>query len=341
MTSDRPRWSRRKYLLASTSVIAASGMAGCSSEGNGDDGNNTGNDDGGNSGNGGNGGSSGGETANAIVGEAVQGDSMELVVRSVERTPEIDEYQQADSGNTFVILRMAVKNAADEYANFSSHFQATLENPQGNAYEASFSATDNPLQSGLLAPGEVTRGDLVFEVPEGDSDLTLSMDLSSFDLFNFSRIQVDLTEEASETGNVEQTLQVDVNSVGDSASHEDVTVTVHNVRIESELGEFSQAGDGMEFVIPEIEVQNGTDEELQVSTLLQMAMKTDTGLSFSGSVSSGQLSQSFSEQQPIPAGDNRRGELAYEVPQDRGQLYWAYNFLNLGSPMKAFWELNA
>lgn len=340
MTSDRTRWSRRKYILASTSVIAASGMAGCSGEGNGDDGNNTGDDNGTDSGNGGDSGSGGGETANAIVGEVVEGEGMELVVRSVERTTQIDDFQEADSGNTFVILRMAVKNTTDEYANFSSHFQATLENPQGNAYEASFSVTDNPLQSGLLASGEITRGDLVFEVPEDDTDLTLSIDLSSFDLFNFSRIEVDLTEEADEAGDIEQSLNVDVNSVGDSVTHEDVTVTVHNVRTETELGEFSQADDGMEYVIPEIEVENGTSEELQVSTLLQMAMKTDTGLSFSTSIDSSELSQTFSEQQPIPAGDNRRGELAYEVPQDREQVYWAYNFLEFSSEMKAFWQLD-
>lgn len=339
MASDEPKLSRRKYIIASSSTIAASGFAGCSESDTGGGDNNTGGGNENSSGGNGGGGSGASKTANAIIGEVVEGDAMELVVRSVERTTQIGEYQEADSGNTFVVLRVAVKNKADDFANFSSHFQATLENPDGVAYEPSFSVTDHPLQSGLLASGEVSRGDMVFEVPEDETDLTLSMDLSSFDLFNFSRIQVDLTEEADTVGDIEQSLNVDVNSVGDSVTHEDVTVTVHNVRTESQLGQYSQADEGHEYVIPEIEVENGTSEELQVSTLLQMAMKTDTGLAFSMSMDSGQLDQKFSEQQPIAPDDNRRGELAYEVPKERGQLYWAYNFLEFNSQMKAFWQL--
>lgn len=342
MTSDEPTWSRRRYVLTGTIALAAGGFAGCgeSDTGNGDGNSGGGNgNDSGNGGDDGDTGSGGGETANAIVGEVVEGDDMELVVRSVERTPQIDEYQEADDGNTFVILRLAVKNKADDFANFSSHFQATLENPDGVAYEASFSVTDNPLQSGLLASGEVTRGDLVFEVPEDDTDLTLNMDLSSFDLFSFSRIEVDLTEEADSAGDVEQSLNVDVNDVGSSVTHEDVSVTVHGVRTETELGEYSQAEEGFEYVIPDIEIENGQDEELRVSTLLQMAMKTETGLSYSVSMDSGQLDQKFSEQQPIAAGDNRRGELAYELPQDREQAFWAYNFLEFSNQMKAFWRM--
>lgn len=309
--------------MTGTIALSSSALAGCNGgdTGNGDDSDGDGGGNETDSSDEGGDGSSADQTASAFVGEVVKGDGMALVVRSVERTPQIGDYQEADDWNTFVILQMAVKNKADEFANFSSYFQATLENPDGVAYEASFNITENPLQSGLLASGEVTRGDLVFEVPEDDTDLTLSMDLSSFDLFNYSRVEVVLTEEADSVGDVEQSLNVDVNDVGSEVSHEDVTVTLHGVRTETELGQYTQAEEGHEYVIPDIEIENGQDEELQVSTLLQMAMKNEAGLSYSVSLDSRQLDQKFSEQQPIAAGDNRRGELAYELPQDREQTF--------------------
>lgn len=345
MSFDRSDWSRRRYLLAS--AVAASGLAGCGdteTDEEGGEGDGDGPEDGADEGE-----TDSGtddeveetaETATALVGERVEGEGMEMVVRGVESTRQIGEFQEADSGNTFLVLRLAVKNTSDEFADFSSHFQATVQNPDGVAYEASFNVTDTPLQSGLLAPGEVNRGDLVFEVPEDDEELALVLDLSAFDLFTFSRVEVDLTREADQTEDVEQTLEVAVNGVGETVSHGDVSVTLHGVRTETELGEFSEAEEGHEYVIPDIEVENGTDEELRVSTLLQMALKTETGLSYSVSVDSGQLDQQFSEQQPIAPGQNRRGELAYEVEQDARGLYWAYNFLEFGDPMKAFWGLD-
>lgn len=346
MSHEKFTWTRRRCVLATASAAGASGLAGCG-ETDTDDGADAGGDGSGEPDEEGDGAPAETdeveettETAAAVVGELVEGEGMEMVVRAVERTRQIGEFQEADSGNTFVVLRMAIKNTSDGFADFSSHFQATVQNPDGVAYEASFNVTDHPLQSGLLASGEVTRGDLVFEVPEDDTELTLVMDLSSFDLFSFSRVEVDLTEEADAIDDVEQSLDVEVDSLGETTTHGDVSVTLHDVRRETELGEFTQAEEGHEYVIPDIEVENGTDEELRVSTLLQMALKTETGLSYSVSVDSGQLDQQFSEQQPIAPGQNRRGELAYEVEEDSGQLFWAFNFLEFTNKTKAFWELD-
>lgn len=306
----------------------------------------------------------GGDVA-AVVGELVAGTGMEMVVRDVETTEALDEFQQAASGNVYHVVRMAIKNTTEEFSNFSAHLQASVIDEAGTAYEAEFAVTDTPLDSGLLAPGEVARGDAVFETPEDAEGLTLAVDLSDFDLFEYDRVEVDLAESADDVQDVEQSLSVDVSDPGDAVEHEGVTVSVVDVRWEDDLGiggfdeettsdgefeDFDDVDDEEDFawvaqenesgfVVPEIEVTNDRAEDLQVSTLLQMQVKTDDGLAYSTSLESSALDESFSEQQPIAPGETRRGELAYEVA-DEGELYWTYNFLDLAEPMKAFWRLD-
>lgn len=280
------------------------------------------------------------ESTTVPVGEVVSDDSLAMVARGVEQKEKLGEIQEADSGNTFVIVRLAVKNASEEFINFSGVFQTRIKDEANTVYDATFGMTDHPIQSGILASGEVARGDVVFEVPKDAEGLTLQFDFSAFDLFDFNRVTVNLGEEASEIADLEQSLNVDILSPGEEAMHEDVGVTVHGVRTESELGSFAQAEEGREYVIPDLEIHNGTDEELSVSTLLQMRVKTGSGLSYTADITgSSQLDKGYSEGSPIASGEARRGELAYEVNTDAEPLYWAFDFLDLGDGNKAFWKL--
>lgn len=280
------------------------------------------------------------KTTNVTVGEAVSGDDLSMVVRDVTKTKKIGQFQEAESGNTFVVVRLAAKNTSDKFRDFNSFLQTRLKDSENTVYDSSFGVTDHPIQSGILAPGEVARGDVVFEVPESVEGLIMQFDFSAFDLFKFERVTVDLTQEATSVANLEQSLDVDVSSTGEQVAHNDVTVTVHGVRTTTELGSFTKAEEGNEYVIPDIEITNDTSEELNVSTALQMRIKTGTGLAYTADIGgSSQLDKGYSEGSPIAPGESRRGELAYQVSQDDKPLYWVFDFLNIGDPYKAFWNL--
>ncbi|WP_224269285.1 DUF4352 domain-containing protein [Haloprofundus salinisoli] len=280
------------------------------------------------------------QEANVKLGEMVEGENLSMVAREVTKTEKISEFTEAESGNTFAIVRMAVKNTGSEFVDFNSFLQARLKDNSNHVYDASFGSTGHPIESGILAAGEVARGDVVFEVPKDARGLTMQFDFSTFDFFEFERVTVDLESKADSIQDLEQSLQVDVHSPGDAVDHEDVSVTLHGVRTETELGSFTQAEDGNEYVIPDIEITNNTEEPLSVSTVLQMRVKDGSGLAFMADIGgSSQLSQGYSEGSEIAPGESRRGELAYQLEQGTSPLYWAFNFLNLSNEMKAFWEL--
>lgn len=274
------------------------------------------------------------------VGETVADDQMALVIRSVATTESLGEFTTAEEGNEFVVVRMAAKNQSSQYVEFNSFWQSRLKDSENHVYSESLDSTDHPLQSGVLVPGEVARGDAVYEVPKTATGRKLQFDFSTFDLFEFDRVIVDLTEKANDIANLDQGLNVAVNAVGDQVENDGVAVTVHGVERATKLGQFTSAEDGSEYVIPEIEVTNNRSEPLTVSTLLQMRVKTDSGLAYMGDLGgTAELDQAYSEGSDIAPGASRRGKLAYQVDKEEEQLYWTFNFLDIEQAKKAFWSL--
>lgn len=352
MVTESSYWDRRRFLVTSATGIALA-FAGCTSDetgGGGGDGSDGG--DGGTDGDGESGGSDGSDgtddggdeagtqTASAMVGEIVEDGSIQMVVRETRTTNSIGEFQEADAGNTFLIVRMAVKNISDDFVNFSGFWQARVKDSSNHVYDASFTVTEHPLGSELLASGEVARGDMVFEVPTSASGFRLQFDFETFSLFDYDRVTITLSEKASPIADLSQSLNIDILSPGDMASQGDVTVTLHGVRTTEEVGEYTQAAEGNEFVITDIEIANESDEPLAVSSLLQMALKDGRGFTYGSALgATSQLDQKYSEGSEISPGESRRGELAYEIATDVDTIYWMFNFLDFNADHKAFWQM--
>lgn len=279
-------------------------------------------------------------SASVRIGDVVDGENLSMVVREKTTTESLGEFTNADAGNEFVVVRLAVKNTSGQYVEFSSFWQSRVKDPQNQVYEPSVSSTDHPIQSGVLAAGEVALGDVVFEVPTDAGDLTMQFDFSAFEVFQFDRVTVDLAATAESIADLSQSLAVDVHSPGETASYQDVSVTLHGVRRETSPGQFDQAEEGSEYVIPDFEIANDTSEPLTVSTLLQMSVKDHTGLAYSSDIgATSSLDSAYSEGSDIAPGESRRGELAYQVPTDVPCLYWVFNFYTVTEPRKAFWSL--
>lgn len=280
------------------------------------------------------------QSASVTLGETVEGDNLSMVARSLSTTDKLGEFQEPASGNEFVVVRLAVKNTSGDFVDFSSFWQTRLKDGENHVYDASFGVTSHPFDSGTLAPGEVSRGDVVYEIPKDTESLTMQFDFSAFDLFKFERVTVDLSQQTESVANLEQDLGVDVRSTGSTVLREGVSVTVHGVRTESELGEYSKPDEGNEYVIPDIEITNGTGEPLTVSTMLQMRVKNGAGLSYTADImGSSSLSKGYSEGSDIAPDESRRGELAFQVEKGESPLYFVFDFLDLTDAYKAFWAL--
>lgn len=355
--------SRRRFVASVAGVLGGVVLAGCSSDDvnepervtDSDGGSNGGgsNDDGSAGSGGDGGGDSAGdgdsaatetadqgtpETVEAALNDVVEGDRLALVVYGVERTTEIGQFVNADDGNEFVVLDVAAKNKdAEEFISFSSFFQVTLRDSESYEYDQSITGIDNALDSGELAPGEVTRGYMVFEVPQSASGLSLHVDLDE-SLFQYAGATIDIESNGSGR-TLTQDLAVDVYEVGETLEYGQTRFTPNEVRT-SMGGEFISPDDGNEIVIVDITVENTGDEELTVSTLLQMELKDAEGWTYGTSISAlSALDQGFAQGNPIAPGSERRGEIAFEAEQGLSPLYLLMDFDVFAEGDKSFFQL--
>lgn len=275
------------------------------------------------------------------VGERVDDEQLSMVVRDVTKTEQLGEFTKADSGNTFVVVRLAVKNTTEnEYLSFSGLLQTRVKDASDYTYDQSIMATDQTFTGGQLVPGEVARGDLVYEVPKDASGLTLQFDFEAVSFLNVNRVTVDLGSKASSIADVEQNLGVNVHGTGDSASYGGVGVAVNGVEFTEKLGDFTKAGEGKEFAVVDITTKNETGSSQHISTALQMLVKDGIGMSYGMSISAATaLDRSYDESSALADGEERRGKVAYEVPKDASPLYWTFEFSLWTDGDKTFWKL--
>lgn len=281
---------------------------------------------------------SGPRQVKAALGEVVEGDRLALVAYDVERTTSVSQFVSADAGNEFVVVDMAAKNKADsEFVRFTSFLQMTLRDGEDYEYDQAITGIDNALDSGELAPGEVTRGYVVFEVPQDASALTLEADLDE-SIYTYSRATIDL--EASGSGRtLTQDLRVEVYDVGDTLEYEATRFTANSFRT-SQGGQFFSPDAGNEFVIVDITVENTGDTELSVSTLLQTELKDGQGWTYGTSLTAtSSLDRGFSQGSPIPPGERRRGEIGFEVEQGVSPLYLLMDFDIVAEGDKSFFRV--
>lgn len=239
-----------------------------------------------------------GGTVDAGLGDIIEGERLALVAYSAERTTTVGEYTEADAGNEFVVVDMAAKNKDDsEYINFSSFLQLSVRDSEAYEYDQAFTLSGDELDSGELAPGEVTRGIVAFEVPEEAAGLALTVDLDE-SLFSYDSATIDLDRQGSGR-TLTQDLAVTVYDIGDTVAYADTELTVNSLRT-SMGGQFYTPESGNEFVVIDITVANTGDDELNVSTFLQLSLKSDAGYAYDTSfVGSSVLDREFSQGRPI------------------------------------------
>lgn len=109
------------------------------------------------------------------VGETIGFGDVEVRVDEVRTESELGTFAQPDEGNEYVIVDVSITNDTGEQKRFSTILQMMIKDENGYTYQEDLSATtelDRPFDEGTpLADGETRRGELVYEVPEGERPL--------------------------------------------------------------------------------------------------------------------------------------------------------------------------
>ncbi len=122
-------------------------------------------------------------------------------------------------------------------------------------------------------------------------------------------------------------------NVGDTATDNELKVTVNNVRFVSKIDEqdneflVAEAPSGKEYAVVDLTVENILPDKTQIISTLGATTITDQegynyDLDFEGLVA---LDKSFKDGEVLP-GMKKRGEIAYLVPSDATDLKYMYKF---------------
>lgn len=276
----------------------------------------------------------------AVVGTLVDGENLHLVVEDVDTTTELGPFQQADEGNEYVVVYLALKNVTSDFLHVSQLLQASLRDDEDYRYNMALAGGDDPVfNDGQFAPGEVERGTIAFEVPADTTGRRLEFDLDVSIFGGVERVDVDLEEE-TEPHRLEQTLAIDTYDIGDTVEYGGVEVGVNEVDVTSELGQFAAATADHEYVVVDLSVTNNTGEDQYVSTWLQMMLKDGQGYTYQEDwIATAELTRAFDESAPLADGETRAGEVVYEVEEALRPLYWVFEYTLWTEGDKTFWQL--
>lgn len=108
-------------------------------------------------------------------GDTIEFDGKKVTVTSPERNWNSgNEYITPNSGNEFIKVQVAIENNSNNEASYNT-FDWKMQDSKGVIKDVASVAftVDGALSSGQLAPKGKVAGFLVFEVPNGDTGLTL------------------------------------------------------------------------------------------------------------------------------------------------------------------------
>lgn len=276
----------------------------------------------------------------AVIGEVITGNGVAFVVRNPRKTRALGR-RQAEPGRAFLVVPVAIKNVTTEaFVLFDFERQSRVKDGQGFNYESTFVTTEQELVDAELAPGEVMRGDTVYEIAEDATDFTLEVDLPTATFGDLDRIVIDLETEAPTPADLEQTLDVDIHEPGTAVSTGAFRVSLNSVEFRRTVGDDTATESGFEFAIVDITTRNESEAVGNLSLSLQTLVKDGTGRGSRDSIrGTSELPRGYDQLSPLAPGESRRGLVAYTVPAEVEPLYWIFDATYLEPGSRALWLL--
>lgn len=114
-------------------------------------------------------------------GETALFDSFEVKVNNVTRNHQPqDSFSQPRSGYEFILVNVTVKNLADGYEYFGE--MSLKIDTAGVATSGTYNSDEGAFPSGNIASGQSATGNIMFEIPSGETDLKLIYEDYVFDI---------------------------------------------------------------------------------------------------------------------------------------------------------------
>lgn len=222
-----------------------------------------------------------------------------------------------DPGNVYLIVTAFATNEGDDGYSLSTLLQFEAHDADQFAYDVTFFADETGTLDVTVPSGAQIRGEVSFEVPENGGPYIITFSQA----FGSETARWELPQAAE--GAVLDITQIDeppaAVAIGQSATVGDATVTV-------ETFEFTKEGligpdPGNSYLIITILVENGGDDEYNLSSFLQISAQDSLGYFREQAI--------FAETRgtldtTIAVGGRVRGEVAFEVADDTAPYYFMF-----------------
>jgi hypothetical protein len=113
-------------------------------------------------------------------------------------------------------------------------------------------------------------------------------------------------------------------SIGETVEIGDIALTVNEVTRPSG-DELNQPEEGKTFVVVDLTLENKGDEAEQVSSLMQMSLKDDTGQKYDIDLMASVASGGTAPEGEISPGEKLRGQVGFQVPEDAAGLEFVFD----------------
>jgi len=111
--------------------------------------------------------------------------------------------------------------------------------------------------------------------------------------------------------------------VGQTGELDGLKVTLNEVKV-VEGTDFFKPDDGQQFVVVDVTFENTGTQDENISSMLQMEMRDDSGQAYGVDLGAMSAGGGKSPEGAIPPGDKLRGQVGYAVPVDAAGLRWLF-----------------
>lgn len=237
------------------------------------------------------------------------------------------DFNPPDTGKKYLVVDLMIANQGERSFNSSPVFQMTLKDPSGQKYNINGKAniaSESNTPNGEVNPGEVIRGKVGFHVPE---DLTNFTFVYEANLMGIGEVSVNLGT-TPVAMNPPQDLNLaqsqEVYSIGDQIEISNLAIQVLGVSYPAGT-DFVKPKEGFKFVSVDVQVQNLGDTVQEISSIVQMYLKDNTGEKFTFHLGAQSIIDSGLPDDELQPGERIRGQIGFQVPADTVGLIYVFD----------------
>ena len=260
------------------------------------------------------------------VGDIVSINDAVLVILGWDQPPGGD-FNPPDEGKKYLAVDLMIANQGERSFNSSPVFQMTLKDPSGQKYNINGKAniaSGSNTPNGEVNPGEVIRGKVGFHVPE---DLTNFIFVYEANLMGIGEVSVNLggTPIAMDPpSDLNLAHRQEIFSVGEQIEISGLVIQVLGVSYPSGT-DFVKPKEDYKFVSVDVQVENQGDTVQEVTSIVQMYLKDNTGEKYTFHLGAQSIIDSGLPDDELQPGERIRGQIGFQVPTDAEGLIFVFD----------------